>query len=148
MAQTLAYFMAFSIIGGAVIALIIRLAQAFKVYRDALLLARAHIVNLQAQVKRLEADNESGLEYSIGLLKDLQEAQQGIRNVSDEDLPGFVQAEVARRVWMTVSYGADPIERAKLASKVGGKCFRIMDAAKRNPERIGELAIPSLNHKE
>lgn len=148
MAQTLAYFMAFSITGGALIAFIIKVLQAFKTYRDALLVSRAHIVTLQAQVKRLEADNASGLEYSIGLLKDLQEAQRGIRNVSDEDLPGYVQAEVARRVWMTVSYGADPIERAKLASKVGGKCFRIMDAAKRNPERIAEYAIPTINHKE
>lgn len=132
MAQTLAIFMSISIFGAALIVAIWKAARAIRGYQQ-------RILELSAQVVKLNNDIDEGIGYATDLLMELQEAKD-LRHVSNEDLPAYVQRIVAKRVAMVYVYGADPVNAAKLASQVGGKCFRIMDAAKRNPNKIIDLA--------
>lgn len=132
MAQTLCYFMSFSILGAALIVALWKAAQAIRGYQQ-------RILTLSAQVVKLNKDIDEGIAYATDLLGELKEAQN-LRHVSNEDLPAYVQKIVASRIAQVYCYGADPVEASKLASQVGGKCFRIMDAAKRNPSKIIEIA--------
>lgn len=146
MASVLLQFLAISIGTSMVLVVILKTLQLIRTLQQQLLNARAQAQrwrSLNDDLLETLADTTLELkaqcEYSTCLLKDLEDSRR-LNEVSDEELPKFIQRLVARRVWQTVVYGANPVERAKLASKVGGACFRIMDAAKRNPAKIADYA--------
>lgn len=155
MAQTLIYLLSASFVCATIIVAIYKALQGVWQAREALLDARIEVTQLQARNAALEANIEDGISYSMGLLVDLQEAiadnaklaqrhledvdylqnvidglhwEHQLQAMDDDELGRALQEYIAARIFREQG---DIQVTAKLASRIGGKLFRILDEAKR-----------------
>lgn len=157
MSQALIEFISLSVVIAALVAAWLTVRKANKALSDSrnyaailqkeLAFSKANAVYLDAGNRKLKGELLEAIEWSAQLLQEIEARKaQPLGGLTDDQLVEAIRKEVEGRVsgkylaWYACGETSDGQPFWKLASKVGGAAFRIVDKAKRN-----KLAIQAID---